>query len=283
MLDNRYEDRPRNTSVELIKSWYLKLFNGYVYGGTPHRRYLVRLGVRCDRAVSGYDCVDNDTIASLASKLRKDRGQFNRTEAYVLCLGRLVEKKNWGRLLIAYRQYVDQRAPRSQPWKLVIAGEGPMRDAIERDIGHLGLSDLVRMTGQVDRFSEVVALHALAKVLVLASHHNEQWGLVVNEAMAASRPVLVSRECGCAEDLVCDGRNGFAFDPHSPSDLAEKLLWMHDHEGRLDEMGRAGYERIAEFSPERFAENIKTLFESRRELTQVRGRKRAQQDSTTTL
>jgi glycosyltransferase involved in cell wall biosynthesis len=41
----------------------------------------------------------------------------------------------------------------------------------------------------------------------------EQWGLVVNEAMAAGLPVLVSDRCGCAPDLVEVGVNGFTFDP----------------------------------------------------------------------
>ena len=42
----------------------------------------------------------------------------------------------------------------------------------------------------------------------------EQWGLVVNEAMAAGLPVLVSERCGCASDLVAHGINGLLFDPY---------------------------------------------------------------------
>jgi glycosyltransferase involved in cell wall biosynthesis len=263
MMDNRYEDRVRKRSVELIKSIYLKLFDGYVYAGVAHRRYLIRLGLAIDKAVSGYDCVDNEAISSLASEVRKSMSQLAKSEAYVLSIGRLIEKKNWARLLAAYRQYVDSIGPKERPWKLVIAGDGPMRQEVEREISRLDLSESVRLTGQINTFEEIVRLHALAKLFVLASHHNEQWGLVVNEAMAASRPVLVSRECGCAENLVREGSNGFTFDPYSPQDLAQRMVWMHDHEDQLDKMGRSGYAIIAEYSPRRFAENVRALWEQR--------------------
>jgi glycosyltransferase involved in cell wall biosynthesis len=140
------------------------------------------------------------------------------------------------------------------------------RDAgheVEKQIRHLDLNEMVVMMGQVDSFEEVVRLNASSKLIILASHHNEQWGLVVNEAMAAARPVLVSQKCGCAEDLVCDGKNGFTFDPFSTHDLAEKLLWMHHHEDRLEEMGRCGRHMIDNYSPKRFAEKVKALYERR--------------------
>jgi glycosyltransferase involved in cell wall biosynthesis len=262
MVDNRYEDRTRCRSVELTKSWYLKLFDGFIYGGAPHHRYLTRLGVGEDRMVPGYSCVDNDWIASRADETRAVRREPSGQSEYILCVARLVEKKNWIRLLAAYRAYVDLISRERKPWRLVIGGDGPMRNAIERQIADLGLDELVKMTGQVNDFAEIVRLHALAKVFVLASHHDEQWGLVVNEAMAAARPVLVSQECGCAEDLVRNGESGFTFDPYSPSDLAKKFVWMHAHENRLDDMGRCGRGIVERYSPSEFAKNVKWLYES---------------------
>ena len=62
-------------------------------------------------------------------------------------------------------------------------------------------------TGFVNQ-SELPALYAASDVFVLPSE-NEPWGLAVNEAMCASLPVVVSREVGCAPDLVRDGVNGY--------------------------------------------------------------------------
>ena len=60
---------------------------------------------------------------------------------------------------------------------------------------------------------------------------SEQWGLVVNEAMAAGLPVIVSERCGCAPDLVREGVNGLTFDPCDVAELAglmERVAAMAD-------------------------------------------------------
>ncbi len=70
MVENQYEDRRRKRSIEFVKYLYLKLFDGCVYGGLSQYRYLVRLGMKPDIAVSGYACVDNDAIARKAEEIR---------------------------------------------------------------------------------------------------------------------------------------------------------------------------------------------------------------------
>ena len=47
---------------------------------------------------------------------------------------------------------------------------------------------------------------------------------MVNEAMASGLPVLVSNRCGCAQDLVQEGVNGFTFDPYNVEQLAQLML-----------------------------------------------------------
>ena len=69
------------------------------------------------------------------------------------------------------------------------------------------------------QYDELPAYYGLASAFVHAST-TEQWGLVVNEAMASGLPVLVSDRCGCAPDLVEDGVNGFTFDPYDVEALA---------------------------------------------------------------
>jgi glycosyltransferase involved in cell wall biosynthesis len=69
---------------------------------------------------------------------------------------------------------------------------------------------------------ELGTYYGLASCFILPSLQ-EQWGLVVNEAMAAGLPVLVSQTSGCAPDLVQEGVNGFTFDPTNPMQLAELM------------------------------------------------------------
>ncbi len=58
---------------------------------------------------------------------------------------------------------------------------------------------------------ELPSWYAAADTLVLPSDSRETWGLVVNEAMAAGLPVVVSDAAGCSLDLVREGENGFTY------------------------------------------------------------------------
>lgn len=122
------------------------------------------------------------------------------------------------------------------------------------------------------QIEENPVFYSLAEAFVLPSL-KEEWGLVVNEAMAAGLPVIVSRTAGCAEDLVphakfakgaesgglaaTDGSleqrsNGFVFDPKSCDALATALALVTDMGDRRSEMGQRSREIVAGFSCENF-------------------------------
>jgi glycosyltransferase involved in cell wall biosynthesis len=65
--------------------------------------------------------------------------------------------------------------------------------------------------------------YAAADALVLPSDSRETWGLVVNEAMAAGLPVVVSDAAGCSVDLVRHGANGFTYPCGDVDALADRL------------------------------------------------------------
>src|SRR6185369_15110785 len=90
---------------------------------------------------------------------------------------------------------------------------------------------------------------------VLAST-SETWGLVVNEAMASGLPVIVSRRCGCARDLVAEGRNGFTFDPFDVESLTRQLQRMAAPDTDRAAMSRASREIIAHWTPALWAQNL---------------------------
>ena len=105
------------------------------------------------------------------------------------------------------------------------------------------------------QYEELPSYYAAAGAFIHAST-TEQWGLVVNEAMASGLPVLVSNRCGCASDLVQDGVNGWTFDPTDEEQLAELMLKISSDEALRSEMGRKSQEIIANWGPERFASGI---------------------------
>ena len=92
---------------------------------------------------------------------------------------------------------------------LLMAGDGELRARIETRIAELGATERIRLLGfQPQR--QLAALYDLCDLFVLPSER-ETWGLVVNEVMNASRPVIASDRVGSARDLVQDGGNGFVY------------------------------------------------------------------------
>jgi glycosyltransferase involved in cell wall biosynthesis len=125
---------------------------------------------------------------------------------------------------------------------------------LESLVSNLGIRDKVVFRGLVG-YQELPGIYGMAQAFVHAST-TEQWGLVVNEAMAAGLPVLVSARCGCVSDLVIDGVNGFTFDPLNAGEIAEKMLLVHRGVSFLQRMGQNSASIIADWGPKRFAEHL---------------------------
>ena len=106
------------------------------------------------------------------------------------------------------------------------------------------------------QYGELPGYYAGAGAFVHPAHE-EPWGLVVNEAMASGLPVLVSRRCGCAGDLVAEGENGFLLDPGDVGAMAGRLRQMAEM-GReeRERMGRRSREIVEGYGPERFAAGL---------------------------
>jgi glycosyltransferase involved in cell wall biosynthesis len=228
-----------------------------------------------------------------ASEIQK---KYALPENYFLASARFIEKKNLPRLIRAYAEYRQlcrasaplakpfgvSDAERSQnagnppsprlrrtgaPWDLVLLGDGPLRETLNSQLSTLNLHPNVHLPG-FKQYDELPVYYALAKVFVHAST-TEQWGLVVNEAIASGLPVIVSDRCGCAPELV--NGNGFTFDPFDEQELAARLMEMaslSDHD--LECFAEASRRIAARFGPDRFAEGLERAAMTAMNLTQKR-------------
>jgi glycosyltransferase involved in cell wall biosynthesis len=253
MSDSNAFDENRTASREWIKRRIVSRFSAGLAGGTMAADYLVQLGMDRKAVFSGYDVVDNSHFQT-ATPARMDAA---RTVAlgrpFFLASARFIPKKNLAGLLKAYAAY-RQRAG-SDAWALIVLGDGPLRPKLERLRTELSLSDDVVFPG-FKQYGELPAWYAAAEAFILPSTA-EQWGLVVNEAMAAGLPVLVSRRCGCAVDLVEEGKNGFVVDPFQIEDMTH-AMWRIAH-GGVDRkaLGAGSREIIRNWSPGRFADGLR--------------------------
>jgi 1,2-diacylglycerol 3-alpha-glucosyltransferase len=279
----RQDVRWRRPWSEYVKRRIVGLTSASLVGGTRHRDYLAELGVDPNHIFFGYDAVDNDYFSQESRKQKAEsRIDLELPRPFFLASARFIEKKNLRRLVQAYARYRalqaraaaglrnygtkgprDHRctdAPTHRPWDLVLLGDGPLRPALQSQISDLGLELHIHLPG-FKQYHELPAYYGLTRAFVHAST-TEQWGLVVNEAMASGLPVLVSNRCGCAPDLVREGVNGFTFDPYKADELAHRMVEISALDPvRLTEMGLNSQNMIVDWGPERFARGLRAAVE----------------------
>ncbi len=252
------------TALDTSQAWWreapkrrvVALAQTALVAGTQHADYMAHLGMPRERIHHGYDVVDNQHFAEGADAARS-RADGLRTEhdlpaKFFLACCRFVEKKNLFRLVEAYAAYAERAD--SRPWALVLVGDGPQRGDLENQVETLGVASHVHFAG-FRQYDELPLYYGLASAFVHASTQ-EQWGLVVNEAMAAGLPVLVSERCGCATDLVAGGDNGFTFDPYDTDELADLLCCVAQGGVDLEAMGVESRRIIRDWSPQTFADRL---------------------------
>jgi glycosyltransferase involved in cell wall biosynthesis len=253
MTESTAADHARSWWKEKAKSLLIRaLFDWAIAGGTAHRRYLEELGFPMDRVMRFYDVVDNSYFRERSIELcQRPASEFGLPSGYFLYIGRLSEEKNVAGLIDEWSVYREGGGT----WPLVIVGNGPAFSDLQERASRSRFASDVHFAGHKG-VRELAAYYAFGICFVLPSTR-EPWGLVVNEAMAAGLPVVVSNRCGCAEDLVQPGINGFVFDPARAGDLTQCLQRIEAAgHGQLAQMGAASQEIIERFSPEAFGDQV---------------------------
>jgi glycosyltransferase involved in cell wall biosynthesis len=228
-----------------IKHALVLQFSASFVGGAPHMRYLVELGLPQDRCLVGCDVVDNDLFQVKGMLSGRQRVKNDRP-SLLSCLRLLSIKNVQGVLDVLYRD--------AREWYWTIAGEGPERPLLERHIKSLGLQDRVQLLGHVD-YERLPLLYSRADAYLQPSL-SETWGLAVNEAMASSLPIIVSDRCGCHEDLLKEGVNGFRFDPVEEGSLAKAFQRLLDRRDDWTEMGETSRQIISDWGLDMFSRNF---------------------------
>ena len=247
-------DFARKPLAEWIKRRIVAHYAAGLVTSGSQAGYLRDLGMHEDAIFRGYNAVDNAYFAQAAAQVAMPEGLGETVRGrYFLTSNRFIEKKNLGRLLDGYAMFRQGRSTDPDDWPLVLLGDGELRGALEQKRAALGLDRHVIMPG----FQQIDALpryYGSAGAFVHAST-TEQWGLVVNEAMASGLPVAISNRCGCAEVLIDDGLTGLLFDPYDVSAIANALTRLTDPAtaSSLTEQGRS---RVGDWGPERFGRGM---------------------------
>jgi glycosyltransferase involved in cell wall biosynthesis len=233
----------KETVKRIVYPLFLRRFSACLSVGTRSDAYFRHYGAR--RVIRSPHFVDNEYFATRAAAERVRRGELRRRWALpdealvVLSAAKFVPKKRQLDLIHAVGSL-----GRSDVCVLFV-GDGELRGECEAAAARLGVN--ARFVGFLNQ-SEIARGYAAADVLALPSDHRETWGLVVNEAMAAGLPAIVSDAAGCAPDLVHDGKTGFVFPVGQVNAIADRIGQLANDRAAARHMGRAATAHIAQFS-----------------------------------
>lgn len=256
MTDSKFDDLPRTLVRETAKALLLSPFHAALVAGHRQRDYLRFLGFTRRPVVIGYDTVSLARVREQAGgPTAPDGAPFGqRPFAFV---GRFVTKKNLVFLLQAYVAY--RRRCGVQARRLVLIGGGGQEAALRTFIGEAGLDDAVEITGFLD--APEVARRLNGALALLLPSTEEQWGLVVNEALALGLPVIVSEAVGARDLLVRNLLNGFVVPVDSIEGWAAAMAAIACDEPRWREMSGHSHTLAGLGDVERFAAAVESLID----------------------
>ena len=194
------------------------------YSSTPDEIEVTWNGVNTDFFVTAAD--------SAADSARDPR--------LVLTVGRLAPGKGVEDLFDAAKQVIK----RIGPTRFVIAGDGPLRSALERRLAKNGLGQHVELLGHVADRQQLADLYRKAALFVTPSHY-EGLPTVVLEAMACGCPVIATKVGGLPQ-VIESGKNGVLVRPKQPTQLADAICKFLPAKPQLAKMGRLGRQTIEE-------------------------------------
>ena len=240
--DSQGQDSRRWGLVERAKQLLVSGCDAAFTAGRPQARYLQGLGMSPERCFLGCDVVDNNHFAGPVTQREWSHS--------VLTVARFEPSKNLELACDAFLEFTASR-PSCETWSWTIVGYGSQEEKLRKVATASG--GAIRIVS-FKSYDELPDVYASACVYWQPSVR-EPWGLVVNEAMAAGMPVLVSSQCGCHEDLVADD-NGWVFDARLRASMVRALTLAAESWRRWPEMGAASQRRIQAWGLDRFSAGL---------------------------
>ncbi|MFL5926218.1 MAG: glycosyltransferase family 4 protein [Gaiellaceae bacterium] len=263
LVSENHLREPRPAWVRAVKSLVLRQVvpqaSGHLVTGSLAREHQLHYGAAAAGIVIWPNTVDVAAFAARAERARAERRDEVRASlgagpdtVVVLTVGRLIPEKAFEQLIAA----VDRaRALAAHPLQLVVAGDGPLEQALRVRAAELGVP--VTFAGHVEG-DRLVELYAAADVFALVSRR-ETWGIVVNEAAAASLPLVLSDRVGASVDLLVDAENGLLVRAGDVEGQARALARLADDPELRAIFGARSRELVAGWGYERSVSELAEL------------------------
>jgi len=237
-----------------------RMASGFLCAGTSNKELYTHYGVPEEKLHPfAYSWGYGPLIEKSKSLIRKKtelRAEYGLPQDAVIALycGRFSEEKGSLELLKAFK---DVSNPRKA---LVLVGDGGLRGRMQNFADANGIGSIYFMGFQ--NREEILKFYALADLLVLPSL-KETWGMVVNEGLCFSLPVVVSDQVGSGADLVRHGENGQVFLAGDVAGLSESISNLIDRPDEVRrKMGEKSWNLINDWSNRNIALVLVEYFQS---------------------
>jgi glycosyltransferase involved in cell wall biosynthesis len=137
----------------------------------------------------------------------------------LLHVARLTQQKNQRELIRGFAEFCHTHPT----YRLLIVGDGPMRNELESLATKLGVSSNVHFCGYHE---DVWRFYAVADAVVISSEI-EGLSNVLLEALAAGVPVITTNTAG-ADEIVIPYQNGYVIQQSTPQDISDALVQFHE-------------------------------------------------------
>ena len=170
------------------------------------------------------------------------RADFSSTPPLIIAVGRLIPKKGFSDLIRSCALL----AERGKSFRCEIIGEGPLGEALRRQIDDMHLQNNVELIGAKPQ-TQLRGRLAAANVFVLPSVMDPDGGMdnlptVIMEAMATGLPV-VSTNIGGIPEMIIDNETGFLVEPGDTAAMADAIETVINDSSSAARLGHSGYER----------------------------------------
>ena len=234
----------KSRKYNLLRKIIRPLVGRYITVSLDLKRWLLNtIGVNKEKVVQIYNGVDQSLFRPGKNSVTDiPVNKFLSQESIVIgTVGRLAEVKDQATLIRAFSIALEASPPGKQHMRLVIAGNGPMRDQLEMLIEELGIGDFVWMGG--DR-NDIPDFLRLLDIFVLPSI-GEGISNTILEAMATGLPIIATNVGGNPE-LVEDGVNGYLVPPGNPEKLAKYIIKLTESSDTRSLLGKASLDKVTE-------------------------------------
>jgi len=206
-----YTEQGRGWLRERIRHWLLPEADAVLINGEGGARYIRKFGIP-DNKLFRVPYTPQTELFALGPLQRPFHDTIR-----LLAVGQLIPRKGLVPFLEILGKWADKNPGRSI--EFLCAGSGPLHDQLASRSYPPNLK--FKLLGNID-YGDLPSLYNEADIFAFPTLADE-WGLVVNEAMASGLPVLGSKYSQAVEELVKDGKNGWTFRPDHPDEVEQAL------------------------------------------------------------